>query len=261
MDTILTAQILVTIYFCFYQIKPHESARKLWGILFIFFALTLTFRTIAFITPLDNLDLFSNSLSNIILTIIQIVYLFSSSVFIPLIAAQWYQEKLQFYAFHDQMTGLYNRYAMDQYTTELFKSQSDDSQTVLALIDMDHFKQINDQYGHLIGDKVLRLVAGLISSNSRDEDLVSRYGGEEFLIYLPNKNLTQGLQWANRMCQVINQAPIKVTDTHISISISIGIRHFDKQNRLSLQELIHQADIALYQAKNDGRNCVRIYQK
>jgi diguanylate cyclase (GGDEF)-like protein len=128
------------------------------------------------------------------------------------------------------------------------------------MIDIDHFKQLNDHYGHHVGDQVLRDVAALLMRDMREVDTVARYGGEEFVIILPETKGPGAMQVANRIRRSVEQAKFfagspRVVE-HLTISIGIGIFDTDAQFK---RELIEAADSALYTAKSSGRNQVILY--
>ncbi len=123
------------------------------------------------------------------------------------------------------------------------------------MLDLDHFKHINDQYGHLIGDQVLQEFATRCNSSVREVDLVGRYGGEELIILLPETDRKTSMQVAERLRTSIASTPIKVFDKEISVTVSIGVAAED-ENTTDLETLIARADQAMYIAKHKGRNRV-----
>ena len=127
-------------------------------------------------------------------------------------------------------------------------------------MDLDHFKKINDRYGHDVGDDVLKQVAFTLSKNVRDEDVVGRFGGEEFILVLQNKSIQQALDIAERCRKEIEITRIKVNDKEfIQISASFGItvgNHYQTK-----QQILKQADEALYLAKKSGRNQVKQFEE
>ncbi len=126
------------------------------------------------------------------------------------------------------------------------------------MIDIDHFKDVNDRYGHQAGDIVLREVAARIRDNLRPTDLVARYGGEEFVALLPRTSLEILLPIIQRLNAAIRQNPIKFNDINISVTISIGASVLTAEST-SLDELLAQADQAMYRAKMTGRNRTVIF--
>ncbi len=161
---------------------------------------------------------------------------------------------LKMMAHRDELTGLYNRRGIKEcHELENYLDCSMQPEMALAVCDLDHFKRINDQYGHDIGDEVLKLVAGKLKSALRDSDLIGRWGGEEFLILLPNTSLKEGYQLLERVRQVVSECSYNVGNERIHLSISSGLsstRYYD-----TWDNLIKAADKHLYRAKEQGRNC------
>jgi diguanylate cyclase (GGDEF)-like protein len=123
----------------------------------------------------------------------------------------------------------------------------------ISMLDIDHFKKINDNYGHIVGDDVLRSLAGELRDHIRYPDTIGRYGGEEFLLVLPHSTLRAASQQAERLCRHIRSLSIYSGEQEIAITISIGIAQYKIQNE-DWQGLLNRADAALYQAKNSGRD-------
>ena len=130
----------------------------------------------------------------------------------------------------------------------------------ILMIDLDHFKQINDRYGHLIGDDMLEFVAVICKRNLRKIDIIGRYGGEEFIVLLPETNTEQALALAKRICETICDTRMPSTKGSIAVTTSIGVGVLSSQNE-TLEYLINQADLAMYIAKNKGRNQVSLASK
>ena len=123
----------------------------------------------------------------------------------------------------------------------------------ISMLDIDHFKKINDTYGHTAGDEVLRKLANELRQHIRHPDSIGRYGGEEFLIVLPHSTLKAALEQAQRLCEQIRSLQITTGDQILSFTLSIGIAQY-KIQREDWQALLNRADNALYQAKNNGRD-------
>jgi diguanylate cyclase (GGDEF)-like protein len=121
------------------------------------------------------------------------------------------------------------------------------------MIDIDHFKNINDTFGHPVGDEVLQRLAGELRQHIRQPDTIGRYGGEEFLVILPHSLLQAATQQAERLCEHIRSLLIKSGERDISLTISIGIAQYKIQKE-DWQTFLRRADAALYQAKNNGRD-------
>jgi diguanylate cyclase (GGDEF)-like protein len=127
----------------------------------------------------------------------------------------------------------------------------------LLIIDIDRFKNINDKFGHLAGDDVLKMVAGTIKEFVREVDILGRFGGEEFIVLLPETNLERGRQAAQRICSHFSESRFKVNDEDIQVQVSIGVAAYEDD--LPLDFLIDHADQAMQIAKKAGRNRVCIW--
>ncbi len=123
----------------------------------------------------------------------------------------------------------------------------------VSMLDLDHFKQVNDTYGHSAGDEVLRFVAMLLRDHIRQPDIVGRYGGEEFLVILPSSNLQAAGEQAGRLCQQVRSTPIMSGRQAIHVTVSIGIAQY-RVHEEDWRKLLKRADEALYQAKDSGRD-------
>jgi diguanylate cyclase (GGDEF)-like protein len=121
------------------------------------------------------------------------------------------------------------------------------------MVDIDHFKNINDTYGHIVGDDVLRSLAGELRDHIRYPDTIGRYGGEEFLIVLPHSTLNAATQQAERLCGHIRSLQIQSGGQKIVVTVSIGVAQY-KIHEEGWQTLLARADAALYEAKNNGRD-------
>jgi diguanylate cyclase len=159
----------------------------------------------------------------------------------------------------DFLTGLYNRKALDNYLEDAMKEVRENGGDLCALmIDIDHFKNFNDKFGHLIGDEVLKIVARSLTQSVKGKDYVARYGGEEFCVLLPSTPLQGGMVVAEALRKFVAENNLVRKDTGekiASITVSIGVAKFrpDADNAASL---IKRADEALYRSKKEGRNKV-----
>ncbi len=158
----------------------------------------------------------------------------------------------------DMLTQLTNRRAFTELASDYIARATKIQNTTLylAMIDIDHFKSINDNFGHAAGDKVLKEIAHTFTSHVRNPDLVSRIGGEEFCIIIEAQNEQEALAFAERLRLSVEQMQVQYEDKTISVTISIGLSPWSIE--LSLDRLMSTADIALYKAKNNGRNQVQI---
>ncbi|POE05636.1 sensor domain-containing diguanylate cyclase [Pectobacterium odoriferum] len=166
-----------------------------------------------------------------------------------------YQRRLEQMATTDKLTGLMNRQAFDYLFRRLgAKNALRHKSLSILLIDIDHFKRINDQYGHNVGDFVLQGVSALLSSNTRSSDQSCRWGGEEFVILLDDCDINAAQQRAEALRHSIEIAQIPCREGTIQVTVSCGVAEYRAGETLSM--LINRADIALYQAKQQGRNRV-----
>ncbi|MDD5070515.1 MAG: diguanylate cyclase [Candidatus Omnitrophica bacterium] len=165
-------------------------------------------------------------------------------------------EKLQELSINDGLTDTYNRrYVMLRYIEEFKRAQKFSLNLSFLMIDIDYFKKINDSYGHLVGDVVLREVANIIKENIREIDFVARYGGEEFSVILPETDRAGAIMVAERIRAKISVQKIKAFDEVVTSTISVGVSSFP-ENTLHSDVLIEIADKSLYKAKLSGRNRV-----
>ena len=158
----------------------------------------------------------------------------------------------------DAVTGLYNRHYMASHLDTLVKGLADTNKKLsVALLDIDHFKQVNDTYGHKAGDEVLHDFAGRMARNVRGVDLAARYGGEEFVVIMPDTGTDQAEIIAERLREAIAEEPFTISgsDDKLEITVSIGLACCDASTKTS-SEILEKADQALYRAKDQGRNQV-----
>ncbi|WDC85579.1 GGDEF domain-containing protein [Caloramator sp. mosi_1] len=159
----------------------------------------------------------------------------------------------------DYLTNLYNRRAFFQLAEERCKkAKCKGFNLVLVMADIDKFKNINDNYGHDIGDLVLKNFAQILKTSVRENDLVARFGGEEFIILLKDINLEDAYNRIEKLREMISETEIKVSDEKIKYTASFGISKVNCCDYKSLEEAIKIADKALYRAKENGRNRVEI---
>lgn len=166
------------------------------------------------------------------------------------------QARLSEQANRDPLTGLYNRRYLDStLDRELARCQREGQPLSLMLIDLDHFKQTNDTYGHQAGDEVLRQLADMLGAQARMGDVACRYGGEEFLLLLPTMSQAAALEKAERWRTEFSQNVIVFGEFRLQATLSIGVASYPAHGTTA-QGLIRSADQALYLAKSGGRNCV-----
>jgi diguanylate cyclase (GGDEF)-like protein len=210
----------------------------------------------------QQFDRFSLSLLIVSVVLVSIITLFSlllsRRVFMPF---ESLHKTLLYRASHDDLTGLHNRVTInEQLGIKISEAQRNNSGFFVALLDIDHFKRINDNYGHSAGDTILREVATRLKQTLRDYDVVGRYGGEEFIVFAAD-DLAGCKARLLRLKQAISKDSFNSKNQDIKLTISIGACFVDFQQceaRVSSATLIEVADQALYKAKSEGRNRVVI---
>src|SRR5712691_1038556 len=166
------------------------------------------------------------------------------------------REQLRIQATHDALTGLLNRRAiLETLDKELARSARECTPISVIMADLDHFKRVNDTYGHLAGDAVLREAAQRIQASMRVYDAVGRYGGEEFLVVSPGSGLPQAAEQAERLRRRISEKAVRVPDCAIPVTMSLGVVAATAEVRQP-GDLLRLADDALYEAKHNGRDRV-----
>ncbi|MDP8257777.1 MAG: diguanylate cyclase [Candidatus Alcyoniella australis] len=164
-------------------------------------------------------------------------------------------KKLQHLSITDGLTGFYNhRHMQTLLEAEIGRAKRYDLKMSLLMLDLDKFKDINDNYGHLFGDAVLKRVADIIRSNIRETDLPSRYGGDEFLMILPHTGLKRAQQMAQRIHADIRGYSFVSSKGSANVTVSVGISGYPNPEVWTKDDLIRMADSAMYEAKNSGRD-------
>lgn len=174
-------------------------------------------------------------------------------------------EQLTIHANTDTLTALYNREYLKNYITDYISREKHDSGQISVIIaDVDNLKTINDNYGHIYGDMALKAFSSILKAHTRKSDIVSRYGGDEFVIMLPNTSSETAYKIAERILQAASNVAIKTAGQEesfrVDFSCSLGISNYPELCD-DISQLIITADIALYEAKKRGKNCISIYQK
>jgi two-component system cell cycle response regulator len=168
------------------------------------------------------------------------------------------RESMRFQATHDRLTSLWNRgVIVELLSREVHRSRREKNCTVVMLCDLDHFKKVNDTYGHAAGDDVLREVSRRLHSAVRSYDMVGRYGGEEFLVVLNKCDPASALARAENLREAVGSRPVKISGNPLTVTMSVGLALSSEFSGVDVDEIIHRADMALYAAKTAGRNCVR----
>jgi len=161
----------------------------------------------------------------------------------------------------DALTGLYNRRYLDStLERELARCKREGHPLSLMMIDIDHFKRVNDTYGHLGGDEILKATGALLASHARAEDIPCRYGGEEFTLLLPNMPLAVARERAEELRSTFAAMAVRFGEFSIQSTLSVGIAVYPEHGKLP-DELTQRADRALYRAKAEGRNRVVVFDR
>jgi len=158
----------------------------------------------------------------------------------------------------DPLTGVNNRRRFFELAGRAFKHALLKSLDLSALmIDADHFKDINDKYGHAVGDQVLEGLVTRLRAGLRDTDILGRYGGEEFVVLMPGTDRASALRVAGRLLEEVRREPVDTGRMKLSVTVSIGVAVLDEGRDLTTDDMVNRADEAMYRAKHGGRNCVR----
>jgi len=213
---------------------------------------------------LDNFGFVANPVNAIVIA--------SSVTLIVTPAISWYMigqtlkihglvSELKELATYDSLTGILCRRVFLERSNYFLKIAARDKLGFsIAIMDLDNFKQINDEFGHVAGDKTLVSFSNIAKSTCRESDLICRFGGDEFLFFLPNTTLEQAASFSERFIAVINE-DTEHSDIKIPYTVSIGIASFPDLDIENMEEIIIAADKALYQAKQNGGNQIRIFNK
>jgi len=165
------------------------------------------------------------------------------------------KEEMAHLAMHDPLTGIFNRAAiLNAVEVEISRAKRTSGCLSVAMLDIDHFKRVNDTYGHQVGDDMLCGFVQCIQENLRDYDCMGRYGGEEFLVIAPDSTGHPEQSLYQRLCDGVSAHPITTRDSSIDISVSIGVAEW--KTDCTVDTILARADAALYRAKDEGRNRV-----
>jgi diguanylate cyclase (GGDEF)-like protein len=165
------------------------------------------------------------------------------------------KKELERLAYTDPLTSAFNRrYFLSAAKKEILRSSRYGHSLTLLMVDIDHFKSVNDTYGHDIGDEALKITVTTILKALRSEDILGRFGGEEFIILLPETNAVGAELVAQRIRQVVSEIIINTGQKAVSFTVSVGVAEIKKNE--TIEEMQKRADEALYKAKENGRNCV-----
>jgi diguanylate cyclase (GGDEF)-like protein len=171
------------------------------------------------------------------------------------------QSKLREQAIRDPLTNLFNRrYLEETLDRELSRAARENYPVCIIMMDIDHFKRINDSYGHEAGDLVLKAIANALAEHSRRGDFACRFGGEEFVIAMPNINLETAYERAENLRQSLNLLRVPYEDNNLSVTISMGIACYP-ENGPTREVILRAADQAMYAAKQAGRDHILSYNQ
>jgi two-component system cell cycle response regulator len=163
-------------------------------------------------------------------------------------------------ALYDTLTKLYNRRGFEErFAMEAQRAFYSLTPLSTVIVDIDHFKRVNDTFGHPEGDKVLCEIASVLKTCVRKMDTVARYGGEEFILMLPQAGLEEASMIAERIRRQVEERRFDVGKAHIQMTVSLGISNFPEHRPRTKEDLVRMADIALYDAKRSGRNRVCVF--
>jgi diguanylate cyclase (GGDEF)-like protein len=157
----------------------------------------------------------------------------------------------------DPLTDVLNRRGLEQaLERELVRFRREGNDLTVAILDLDHFKQLNDAYGHVAGDTVLTGLAGLLSKRLRATDVIGRFGGEEFVLILPTTDAGHSQGLLTQLCAALRENRFSFLSTTVQATASFGVTTTRGRRDVQAMELLHEADVALYRAKNNGRDQV-----
>ncbi|BAY02344.1 GGDEF domain-containing protein [Anabaena sp. PCC 7938] len=252
----IISNLLAIYYLMSNQDKSLFSSSVFTSIIFLFYVICLMLRIVMIPLTQTTSLMQSNSINIITLWAIFLFDYLRNSGFIMMVNQRMYQD-LHTLATTDSLTKALNRRAIENYLQhEVTRFKRSEIPFSLILIDVDKFKLINDNYGHTFGDVVLQHLVNILKKSLRSQDLVSRWGGEEFLILLPNTNIETASLIANRLRIIVEENP--AAEGMIYYTISLGVATFAETYTNSLSSFFIALDQALYQAKNNGRNQVVI---
>ena len=168
-----------------------------------------------------------------------------------------YHEEIYRMMITDGLTGIANRRKLDEaLENEFLRAKRYGRPLSIAILDADHFKKVNDNHGHIVGDFVLKKLATLFQQNIRREELLGRYGGEEFVVVMPEVDSSGAFQLAEKLRKTVETTVFKSSETELPVTISVGVATLGEEN--SVKDFLDTADQALYRSKEEGRNRVTI---
>ncbi len=170
------------------------------------------------------------------------------------------KDKLRDQALRDPLTGLHNRrYLEETLPRELKRAKRNGACLSVIMMNIDHFKTINDTYGHLVGDQTIKFIANLLTSAARASDITCRFGGDEILLVMPDMTSTDALKRAEHIRQLCEDTSTSQANLERGLTMSFGVATYPEHG-LQMDEILIKADDALYQSKQNGRNRVTLWQ-
>lgn len=222
----------------------------LWGFYVGLYALMWFVEPLQPVSPSGLLGVFLFNL-----TVVFCMFSYLALFYVSTVSAS--QRALRRIATTDSLTGLFNRrHMLDLADKEIARHAGNPEELSFLLLDIDHFKQFNDQHGHEIGDRILKCASTVLAQTLREEDYIARWGGEEFLVILPSTTREQAIQTAERIRCAIETNSWTFDDLHVSVTVSVGVSQYGAGE--SLSEAVARADMALYEGKRLGRNRVEV---
>ncbi|MGX5173245.1 GGDEF domain-containing protein [Aliikangiella sp. IMCC44653] len=254
--------LYIALYIYSYRGKTDLRFTKLLYISFMVYAAFFLTRCLWTLFNYQHATPAELSLAHVSSLLTFVLLLLSTSFAMIWVASQKLELELLRYAMLDPLTKIYNRKALEiSATKEISRAGRNHTPLAVIMLDIDHFKQVNDQYGHQHGDKVLQDFANKLKINIRQYDIIARYGGEEFIILLPATTLEQAVQLAEKLSQRVYSHAPKLSRNKPSekITASYGVSS-ESGDSIDWERLVGKADSALYKAKDNGRNQVGFSQ-
>jgi diguanylate cyclase (GGDEF)-like protein len=244
---------------------PKGAVRRRWNdlrVLILFFV--FCYLAYIFLTSMDLLGEIFKLIVPAMFFLVAVMILFTGTLALETATEFIRFSKIERENIIDHLTGVYNRRYLDErIASEAIRAHKYDMPLSMMMIDIDHFKAVNDRYGHQIGDRVLKSLCELLIKEGRVTDVVARYGGEEIVILTIQTNISDTFNVAEKLCKTVETSIMVPVDKSehredIRITVSIGVAGLDQQG-FDSQAMIKKADMALYQAKSEGRNRVIAY--
>ncbi len=251
---------LLAVALLMYRLRSELGARTRWTMIasFILGAASFCGRGLnAWLAPDQFTALFSSSPLQSFNFLLAYAFVVSSSFGFLLMHIERADVAARRLATIDPLTGVYNRRTfLELAERELARCGRTGAALSVIMLDIDHFKRVNDSFGHLAGDETLRRFVALVQGCLRRADLVVRYGGEEFCVLLPEVHLNEAAALAERIRAAVARSPLVIGSAIIPITVSAGVAALQGSDGVNIDHLLHRADAALYGAKNQGRNRV-----